>query len=235
MRSSRLPLKLIVFACLLSAGVLAGRTWLEQHPQHDPWTPLDLRDPPGLATARKLTALRSDPLACQATLERSRIELTALPDVGEGHCQRSARTVLINAPLSPDSPVTTCSVAAGFEFWLANGLQPAARSLLGAEISKLEHLGAYSCRRIGGSETGRWSEHATGNAIDISAFVLTDGRRVSVLRDWEGGGIKAKFLRLARDQACLTFGTVLSPDYNAAHRDHFHLDQARRGYGGFCR
>lgn len=217
------------------AGLLAGRSWLERHPQHNPWAPLSLRDPPGLATKRKLALLRSDPVACRAALERSQIDFAALPDAGEGQCRRSARTVLTDAPLSPDSPPVTCSMAAGFELWLSHGLQPAARSLLSSEIASIEHLGAYSCRRIGAGETGRWSEHATGNAIDIAAFVLTDGRRVSVLQDWNDAGNEATFLRRARDEACRTFGTVLSPDYNTAHRDHFHLDQAPRGYSGACR
>lgn len=235
MRLPRLPIKSIILICMLSAGLLAGRNWLEEHPQHNPWAPLDLRDPPGMATKRKLAALRSNPKECQAALEQSGIAFTALPDLGEGQCRRTARTVLTDAPLSPAAPSTTCAVAAGFDLWLQHGLQPAAQSLLGAEVARLEHLGAYSCRRIGASETSRWSEHATGNAIDIAAFVLTDGRRVSVLNDWNGDSVKAAFLRRARDEACRTFGTVLSPDYNAAHRDHFHLDQAAHGYGGFCR
>ena len=94
---------------------------------------------------------------------------------------------------------------------------------------------AFSCRRLYGRGNGRWSEHATGNAIDLAAFVLEDGRRVSVLRDWKGDDEKAAFLRRARDEACSVFGTVLSPDYNAAHADHLHLDQAARGFGGVCR
>ena len=65
--------------------------------------------------------------------------------------------------------------------------------------------------------------------------MLEDGRRVSVLRDWKGDDEKAAFLRRARDEACSVFGTVLSPDYNAAHADHLHLDQAARGFGGVCR
>jgi hypothetical protein len=79
-----------------------------------------------------------------------------------------------------------------------------------------------------------WSEHATGNAIDIAAFVLEDGRRISVLGDWEAEGEKARFLKAVRDDACDIFATVLSPDYNAAHADHFHFDQGGRWFGA-CR
>ena len=89
--------------------------------------------------------------------------------------------------------------------------------------------------RIYGGDTGNWSEHATGNAVDVSAFVLEDGRRISVLGDWNDADEAAGFLHAARDAACDVFGTVLSPDYNAAHADHFHLDQEARGFGSFCR
>jgi hypothetical protein len=65
--------------------------------------------------------------------------------------------------------------------------------------------------------------------------VLADGRRIGVAQDWTGGDEEAVFLRRARDEACEVFGTVLSPDYNAAHADHLHFDQAARGFGGLCR
>jgi hypothetical protein len=222
---------------LLIAGALAVATkaWLADHPQHDPWAPLDLRDPPGWATQRKLAALREDPEACRAVLERSGVAFIALPAAGEGECRRDDRTVLADAPLAPTPPPTTCAVGAAFELWLRQGVQPAAQDLLDARVARIEHLGAYSCRRMYGRDTGRWSEHATGNALDVAAFVLDDGRRISVAGNWAGTGSEAAFLRQARDEACEVFGTVLSPDYNAAHADHFHLDQASRAFGGVCR
>lgn len=140
-----------------------------------------------------------------------------------------------DAPFSPARPHTTCAVAAAFSLWLQQGVQPAAQAQLGSGIARIEHFGTYSCRRLYGRPDGPWSEHATGNAIDIAAFILKDGRRISVLRDWDREGPEAAFLRDARDNACETFGTVLSPDYNAAHADHLHLDQAARGFGGVCR
>ncbi|MGB3738299.1 MAG: extensin family protein, partial [Pontixanthobacter sp.] len=99
---------------------------------------------------------------------------------------------------------------------------------------EIVHYGAYSCRRLYGRTEGRWSEHATGNAIDIAGFVLDDGTRVMVLDDWSGSSDRALFLKDVRDDACDVFGTVLSPDFNAAHRDHFHFDQAGQDWG-VCR
>ena len=81
--------------------------------------------------------------------------------------------------------------------------------------------------------TGRRSAHSRAAAIDISAFVLEDGRRISVLSDWTQGSEKEReFLRVVHRSACKRFGTVLGPDYNSAHRDHMHLEQ---GDGSFCR
>jgi hypothetical protein len=119
--------------------------------------------------------------------------------------------------------------------WLERAVRPAAEEHLGSPLARIEHLGAYSCRRLYGRAEGRWSEHASGNAIDIAGFVLEDGRRISVVGDWNGDPTRAAFLRRVRDEGCKVFGTVLSPDYNAAHRDHMHLDQQDRGFGGVCR
>jgi hypothetical protein len=225
----------IIGLLLLAAASLGARAWLEENPQHNPWAPLNLDDPPGWATQRKLASLRDEPNECRAVLERSGVAFSALDPAGEGECRREDRTVLAEAPLSPRQPVSTCAVAAGFELWLHQGVQPAADELLGSGVARVEHLGTYSCRRIYGGDSGNWSEHATGNAIDIAAFVLEDGRRISLLADWQGEGDEAAFLRRVRDAACGVFGTVLSPEYNAAHADHFHLDQEARGFGGVCR
>ena len=86
-------------------------------------------------------------------------------------------------------------------------------------------------RNIAGST--RRSAHARAEAIDIAAFVLEDGRRVSVLDDWNNGtGAEREFLRVVSRSACKRFGTVLGPEYNAAHANHLHLEI---GGGSFCR
>lgn len=220
----------------LAAAILAGRVWLEEHPEHNPWAPLDLRDPTGWATAAKLRALKGDPDACRAVLGRSDVTYTALPPAGEGECARPDRTVLDAYPLRPEPPPTTCAVALALQLWKRDTLDPQAQTIFGQKMARVEHLGAYSCRRLYGRSEGAWSQHATGNAIDIAGFVLADGTRISVLRDWdsEGDGEKARFLRQTRDGACRAFSTVLSPEYNAAHADHFHLDMSS-GWNGVCR
>jgi hypothetical protein len=115
-------------------------------------------------------------------------------------------------------------------------VQPAAAELLGSRVARIETFGSYACRRLYSRTSGQWSEHARANAIDIAGFRLADGRRITVARDWTDGA-QGAFLHRVRDGGCRLFATTLSPDYNAAHRDHLHLDQAARGaFGwGVCR
>ncbi|RGP40759.1 hypothetical protein BPTFM16_01048 [Altererythrobacter insulae] len=223
-----------IFALLLLALALAGWSWLEENPQHNPWAPLDLRDPIGMATANKLLALKEDVPLCRDTLSRSDVDFQILPTTGSGACELADRTQLQSYPLAPDTPATTCPVAAALELWRAKTIQPAARRVFDAELVSIQHVGAFSCRRLYGRDDGPWSEHATANAIDIAGFTLSDGTDINVLRDWNGDAAKAEFLREVRDGACGVFATVLSPDYNSAHRDHFHFDQQER-WSGVCR
>lgn len=218
----------------LFALVVAGWSWLSAHPERNPRAPLDLDDPTGMATVGKLAALREDAGACRAVLERSAVAFEALGPAGEAECARLDRTQLDSYPLAPTKPAVTCAVAVGLELWREKSVEPAARKIFGTSVARIEHLGAFSCRRMYGDADAPWSEHATGNAIDIAAFVLGDGTRISVLGDWDGAGEAARFLRKVRAGARDAFATVLSPDYNAAHADHVHFDQGGSGTGA-CR
>jgi hypothetical protein len=174
-------------------------------------------------------------------LAEAGVRFGTLPRIGSGACALTDRTALsgqnvtrLQVPLRPREPASTCAVAAGLTLWLRDGVQPAAQRHLGHRVIALEHLGTVNCRRIGGGSEGQWSEHATGNAIDISAFILADGRRVSLLDHWDAPDGRSAFLRDARDAACEIYSTTLSPDYNRAHADHFHFDMASR-MGSVCR
>jgi hypothetical protein len=227
-KRSRVILFLVLISVMI-AGWVAGRDWLRQHPQHNPWAPFRLDEPDGLATRYKLDRLRADSADCRAVMQRSGIRLVKLEATGAGACRREDRVIIPATPvtLSPDSPQATCAVGAGLLRWLRQVVQPEAKRQFGSRVVTIEHLGTFACRKMRNDRFDRMSEHATGNAIDVSAFVLADGRRITVLQGWKQGGSHAAFLRKVRDGACGPFGTVLSPDYNAAHADHFHLDQAR--------
>ena len=103
-------------------------------------------------------------------------------------------------------------------------LQPAAQAVYGQAVTRVDHLGSFACRNVYSRENGRRSQHASADALDIAGFRLADGRSINVLKDWPKDNQDARFLRQVRDGACDLFSVVLSPDYNAAHRNHFHVD-----------
>jgi hypothetical protein len=239
------PLRILkAVLALLLLGFLGLLLWgyARNHPEDVPWTELDLQRPVGAFTGRKLAALASEGPKCRTLLRQAGVRFAVVPSLRAGeNCgyQGALRLAGGSTTLAyrPPDLATSCPVAAALALWEWHVVQPAALEHFGAQVAAVEHFGSYSCRRIYGRSEGAWSEHATANAVDIGGFRLADGRKVSVLADWKDGGSKGRFLKAVRDGACRLFATTLSPDYNAAHRDHLHLDQAERGALGWrgCR
>ncbi len=133
-----------------------------------------------------------------------------------------------------------CTMTAALYKWITDVVQPAARSRFKQPVVEIREFASYSCRRRGGVTRGpvRISEHSFGNAIDIAEFRLADGTRISVLKDWGGLSAlfdrKAAFLREVHKKACGIFSTVLGPEANKAHRNHFHFDLGRGGRYKYC-
>ena len=123
--------------------------------------------------------------------------------------------------------LASCPLAVAYAMFERHTLQPAAQSVYGQKVVRLDHLGSFACRNIYNRESGALSRHASADALDIAGFRLADGRTISVLKDWPKQNQDAQFLRQVRDGACEAFSVVLSPDYNAAHRNHFHVDVGR--------
>ncbi len=241
MRPARV-LKAILLLALLAGATLAFLAWARRHPEDLPWTKLDLTRPIGAFTGRKLAGLAGDGDLCRSLLARAGVRFTALPPRSAGACShqdavRIERGGALQTGWRPDSPGMSCPVAAALALWEWHVVQPAALEHFGRPVEAIDHLGTYSCRRLYGRDEGPWSEHATANAIDVSGFRIAGGTRVSVLDDWDDEGARGAFLKQVRDGACALFATTLSPGYNRAHADHFHLDQAARGeWGGrMCR
>lgn len=168
--------------------------------------------------------------ACMVSLRRDAIGYTRVPDQSYGAgCSTlgSVRLAYLRSDraqlgLANAGPVT-CQLASSLQGWARFGVDRAAQQIMGSPLVKIETMGSYNCRNVAG--TGHRSAHATANAIDVSGFLLADGRRITVLRDWRDNDPQVRaFLRTVRESACKRFGTVLSPDYNAAHRDHLHLE-----------
>ena len=243
MRRVRRIVTWILALGLLGLGALLLYGHARGHPEDLPWTALDLTRPVGAFTGRKLADLADEGERCISLLRRAGVRFTALPprstgpQCGYSHAVRFTRGGALGIDYRPSDLGANCAVAAALALWEWHVVQPAALEHFGREVAAIDHYGSYSCRRLYGRDAGQWSEHARANAIDVAAFILTDGTRISVAGDWDDGGARGRFLDAVRDGACDLFATVLSPDYNDAHRDHLHLDQAARGAFGWrgCR
>ncbi|MBM3607377.1 MAG: extensin family protein [Alphaproteobacteria bacterium] len=123
-----------------------------------------------------------------------------------------------------------CPMIASLDRWVKDVAQPAAMARFGQPIAEISSMGTYGCRTINNRAGGRLSEHAFGNAIDIGAFRLADGRQITLVRDWTRGGEQDKaFLRELHAGACDHFTTVLGPGSDVFHYNHFHFDLAMHG------
>lgn len=125
-----------------------------------------------------------------------------------------------------------CQMVPAVDRWVERVVIPAARHYFGAAVVELKVAASYSCRPMNHVDGARLSEHGHANAIDVSGFVLADGRTVDVRSGWSGALAESSFLRDVHRGACGVFTTVLGPAYDANHRDHFHLDLARHGPDG---
>ncbi len=165
--------------------------------------------------------------ACLAQLSEHDVAYrsTEIGDPSDSHCRvdTAVRVSRIHAALN--KPVTmSCALAARLDEFEREVVQPLALEELGRRATRIDQLGSYSCRRQNSRLSGRWSEHARGQAIDIAGFRLSDGSTVSVERDWREPGPKRQFLRHLSRRACRYFSVVLTPDSNAEHYNHLHLD-----------
>lgn len=235
LRALRVVARLSVTLALGTGMALSG-WWLLTSPdtpvptEWNPLEPLDLSRPQVAVTGMKMRrALRSS-AGCAAALRTGAVFEALPPREGPGQCgivDRVRLTEVGGARLDPLE--TSCSVALRLAAWERYGLRPAAATL-GAGVTRLYHQGSYNCRPIRGGT--RLSTHATAEAVDIRAVGLDDGRILSLVSGWSAPGGIGGFWRAAHGAACEWFVTVLGPDYNRLHADHFHMQSV--GWGA-CR
>lgn len=222
MRSSWLILALIALAVALQKGVI-------EIPRHwSPWAPLYVEDPITPITSLKLRRLENDRDGCLAALNSvpdDALRYSPLADYTpvescplENVVRLEASGVAFNQPF-----VASCPLALAWVMFERHALQPSAESFLGTQVRQVDHVGSFACRNVYGRESGRRSEHATAEALDVTGFRLANGERITLFEDWGNDGPAGAFLRDIRDDACDFFGNTLGPDYNAAHADHFHF------------
>ena len=196
----------------------------------NPWAPLEVEAPLDWTTRFKLARVTRDPALCLATLAETGMRYESVADrtIADGCGFENAVRVRATSVAVGEPFTLSCRSALALALWERHVVQPVARAYFDAPVTRLEHFGSYACRNVYGRKDAPLSRHATADALDIAGFTIAGGKRVSVARDWSRGGVEALFLRDVHRGACRVFDSVLGPEYNSAHRDHFHLD--RGGY-----
>lgn len=223
---TRYLLALFIAAAGLAAwAVHSGRIHVPPH--WNPWAPLDVAESPRWLTGFKLQRTAADPLLCTTALAGSSLTHTGVADndTGDG-CGWNSAVRVNDARLAPAFTLT-CSAALSLVMWERHALQPAAQTHFGQPVVRIEHFGSYACRNVrgAGGEGARRSQHATANAFDVAGFRLGSGRQITLVNHWNSDGPESAFLRETHAGACRFFKGAMGPGYNAAHHDHFHLDQ----------
>ncbi len=132
-------------------------------------------------------------------------------------------------PVAVSPPATlACPLVSVLDQWITEAVQPAAMKWFGEPVVEIKQISAYSCRGMNGDPNATISEHAFGNALDIAAFTLADGRKLDVQHGWHGAPEEQAFLHDVQASACDQFTTVLAPGSNAFHYNHIHVDLMRR-------
>ena len=247
MRSSLFSFLFLTLLMAIGYWVYSGRISVPN--EWNPWAPLKLEEPLNWLTRFKLARASEDGGSCLALLAQTKMRYEPVADreTGTGCGYRNAVRVEATSARIGEPFTLSCRSAIALAMWEYHVVQPAAHAYFDASVARLEHFGSYACRNIYGRKDASLSRHATADAFDVAGFVLQNGcggrgqrlmrdgrasRRIRVERDWGSSDPDGKFLREVRDGACRVFDSVLGPEYNAAHRDHFHLDR-----GGFraCR
>jgi hypothetical protein len=225
---------IILCLCAALAVMVAGLVFIPGSPLPDEWNPrkpLVATAAHNFLTPSKLRFAISDFHSCQAALTDLGVKFKTLPDKNVSEkCHILDQVQISRLSQAQISPLkTTCGTALRLAMWEYHAVQPAAKATLGQSVTRVSQIGSYNCRAIRSvnGPTDRMSEHATANAVDIAGFQLANGKRISLLKNWNGSDAEQSFMRVIRDGGCNYFRITLSPEYNALHADHFHFDQGR--------
>lgn len=225
----------IISAIVVFAAVAFGVYWIFTDPRSplpgawNPLEPLQVSDAVTPVTGYKLRRVLDDPEQCLVTLEQVSEFRRMEPLLDSAVCGIPNRVDLRSVAGVNLRPLeTSCETALRLSLWVEHGLKPAALEHFQRAPQRLQHIGSYNCRPIRGSST-RMSTHATASSIDIAGVTLEGGAQLSLLRGWSGPQPEPAFFMQLRDAGCDWFQTVLGPEFNALHADHYHFQA--RGWG----
>jgi hypothetical protein len=190
--------------------------------------------PPELSGAAALALKVSPPddTACRTRLKRLGVDFEPLAPIAEGQCTAPLPlkvTRFADGVALPQGATLTCRAAEGLARWITE-VQVEAERVLKHPLTGLELGGSYVCRGQNHDVDAKLSEHAFANAADVMGFSFA-GRASIPVKAMPDGSEEAQFLGSVRTKACGFFRTVLGPGSNAAHANHFHLDERERNAG----
>ncbi|MDP1931413.1 MAG: extensin family protein [Gammaproteobacteria bacterium] len=231
MKRSILRLFKLLCIVLIGTAIIAIRPWESLPPAWNPWVPLSIDHPMTPVTRMKLSQLSAAPDGCLAVLAsvpEEFVDYLALEDYTPvENCQLTNVVRVQSTGVEFNTPFTlTCPLLVRWLMFEQQKLQPLAMRHLGSRVESIDHYGTFSCRNVYNREQGRRSQHASASAFDVATFRFENGAAANVLSDWDNAEVpdSSAFLRDVHSSACAYFGTVLGPDYNAPHANHFHLD-----------
>lgn len=221
--------KVALAIAIMAAVFVAFRQGLIP-PRYSPLPAIVIERPFPLVVDWQLRELATDDALCRGLLSSKHLTGAKVSDrpirngCGWTNAVRVSRIGGVRFPAAR----MNCGVAGGMALWVENVVQPAAQKYFEQRVVSMRQMGIYACRNIIGSRFwgNRRSQHATANAVDVGAFRLQNGTVISVLHDWnKRNSAKGRFLRAVHRGACAYFRVVLGPEFNRAHRDHFHFDR----------
>ena len=195
-----------------------------------------LEKPEEIKQASKPAEAAPEEAACMSQLQKAGAQFEAAAAPADGpNCRVASPVTLQSVETSagritlPERPLLNCAFALQLSLWLADAAAPGVAAREKRRLAKVATGPGYDCRGRNGDIGAKLSEHAAGNAVDITTLTLDDGKTIQIADAGSESTASYQMLRGLRTTACGYFSTVLGPGANAAHASHFHFDLGRHG------
>jgi hypothetical protein len=181
------------------------------------------------------SAAPPDPIQqCLADLKAAEVEFQSLGNVTKEGCTVEGAIELdaLGSPFGkvvfPAKPTLACLFARQFTSFVRNAAAPLTLAYLGAKLTAIDSGPGLVCRTRYNAPGEKISEHAKGDAIDVTAFRLESKRTLSVKDASASAEIDGVWIKTLRATGCGYFTTILGPGSNEAHKSHLHFDYEMR-------
>lgn len=176
---------------------------------------------------------------CERGLRDSKVRFDTLTaPYGDGTCVvvEAVRLHAVETPSGvvslPEGPVFNCRFARQFATWISETGSAVVLAQTNRRLERVSTGPGYDCRHRNGDSSGKMSEHAAGNAVDITTMTVDGGATIRMADAIDPNSTSFAVLRALRTTACGYFTTVLGPGANEAHREHYHFDLGVHGKSG---